>query len=66
MKKFLAAPFPIQVCLIIIGVSLFREFDFETNRFRNLALVLVYLFAFGLSLFFVFRGKKEEKKEGGV
>ena len=66
MKKLIAAPFPIQVCLLIIGISLFREFDFETYRFRHLPLALVYMFGFGLSLFFVFRGKKEETKEGGV
>jgi len=64
MKKLLAASFPLQVITLIIGIALFKEFDFETNRFRHLPLALVYMFAFGLSLFFIFRGKKEEKTEG--
>lgn len=66
MKKLLAASFPMQVITLIIGISLFREFDFETLRFRHLPLALVYMFGFGLSLFLILRGKKEEKDEGGV
>ncbi len=66
MKKLLAASFPMKVITLIIGISLFREFNFETLRFRHLPIALVYMFGFGLSLFLIFWGKKEktEKTEG--
>jgi hypothetical protein len=66
MKKLLAASFPMKVITLIIGISLVREFNFETLRFRHLPIALVYMFGFGLSLFLIFWGKKEktEKTEG--
>jgi len=44
---------------IILGVTLFKKFDFETWTFEKPALAIVYLIAFLISIYFLVKqGKK--------
>lgn len=54
--------FSFAIIAIILGVSLFRQFDYETLTFEKPALAVVYLIAFTMSIFFLIKGRK--KNEG--
>ncbi|WP_149241903.1 hypothetical protein [Dyadobacter sp. 32] len=54
--------FSFAIIAIILGVSLYRQFDYETLTFEKPALAVVYLVAFALSIFFLIKGRK--KNEG--
>ncbi len=54
--------FSFAIIAIILGVSLFRQFDYETLTFETPALAVVYLVAFALYIFFLVKGRK--KNEG--
>lgn len=44
---------------IIIGVALFKEFDFDNLKFENPALAFVYFIGFVLSIIFQFKDFKK-------
>ena len=53
-------PFGMGIIAIVLGSSIFREFDFERYTFEKPALAAVYIFAFLLAVFFIvnhYRGK---------
>ena len=52
---------PILWLVIILGIVLFKEFNFDSFRFRHTPIALVYMLALGIALFFIFRGKKTER-----
>lgn len=49
---------PLAIIAIILGVSIFRQFDFETLRFEKLGLGIVYLSGFIASIFFLIKDRK--------
>lgn len=57
--------FPFAIIAIILGVSLYRQFDIETLTFEKPALAIVYLIAFALSVFFLIKGRKNTGKTDG-
>ncbi len=50
------------ILAIILGVSAFRKFDFETLRFENLGLGIIYLLGFVVSIFFLIRSRKNTER----
>ncbi|GHB64727.1 hypothetical protein GCM10007390_18390 [Persicitalea jodogahamensis] len=47
--------FPFLLIIIVIGVALFKLFDFETLTFAKPALAIVYSITFLLSIYFLVR-----------
>jgi hypothetical protein len=45
----------------ILGVTVFKQFDFETLRFKNLGLGIIYLLTFGMCIFFIIKSEKEKE-----
>ncbi|NBA88327.1 hypothetical protein GVN16_21320 [Emticicia sp. CRIBPO] len=46
MENKKSISFPLLICAIIIGVALFKQFDFQTLKFEKPWLVAVYLITF--------------------
>ncbi|MBP7407673.1 MAG: hypothetical protein KA941_02850 [Flavobacteriales bacterium] len=65
MQKLKGASFPLLIIVIILGIVLFKEFNFDTLRFRHTPIALVYMLGLGIALFFIFRGKKEKTERNG-
>jgi hypothetical protein len=45
------------IMAVIIGTGLYKEFDFQTLKFENPALAIVYLFGLSLSIGFMIKKK---------
>jgi predicted ferric reductase len=52
------APLFISIIAIILGVTLFKQFDFENLRFKHTGLAIVYLIVFIISIYFLIRDSK--------
>lgn len=46
-----------------IGFGLLREFDFETFKFKNIALGVIYLITFLICIFLMLKKKQEPAKD---
>ncbi|RCH53958.1 hypothetical protein DJ568_15575 [Mucilaginibacter hurinus] len=55
MEKKNALSFTLIVVAIILGVSLWRQFDVETFRFEKPALAVIYLIVFAASVFILIK-----------
>ena len=56
MSKQRSISFPFLVITFVIGMAIVNEFDFETYRFENLALAIIYILTFGMSVYFLIKG----------
>ena len=50
------------IIAIILGVALYKDFDFETQAFKKPALAIVYFIAFAFSVFILIRGMIKNKR----
>ena len=50
-----------KILAVILGVSVFRQFDFETLRFKNLGLGLIYLAVFIVLVFQINKDRKTKE-----
>jgi hypothetical protein len=50
------------IIAVVLGMALFRQFDFETFRFEKPALSIVYLVACIGSLFLLIRDRKKTEQ----
>lgn len=48
----------LSICAVVIGVALFKQFDFETFRFKKAGLGIVYLVTFIALIIYLVRGRK--------
>lgn len=48
---------------IVIGIALFKEFDFENLKFDKPALAFVYFIGFALSIIFQFKDFKKQPEK---
>ena len=48
---------------ILLGWSLYKEFDQDTNSFKNLALATIYAVVLIASLYFLIRDYKSQSKK---
>lgn len=51
--------FTLLVVVIILGVTLFKQFDFETLQFEKPALAILYIIVFVVSLYFLVKRPKK-------
>ena len=51
MEKKKALTFTFSIVAIILGVTLFKKFDFQTLRFEKTGLAIVYLIGFLIAIY---------------
>lgn len=51
--------FPMLVVAIILGVVLFKKFDFEKLRFEEPAIAVVYIIGFVIAVLFLVKSNKK-------
>lgn len=56
-KKSLS--FPLMVVVIILGVTLYKQFDFESLKFEKPALAVLYIIVFLAALYFLIKKPKK-------
>jgi hypothetical protein len=57
-KKTLSVAF--SIIAIILGVTIFKQFDFQNLRFERIGLAIVYLIGFMISIFFLIKTSKDK------
>jgi predicted ferric reductase len=55
MEKKKSISFTFSIVAIILGVTLFKQFDFKNLRFEHPALAVVYLITFIISIYILSR-----------
>lgn len=55
--------FTLLVVAIILGVTLFKQFDFKTLRFEQPALAVIYLIVFVVSVYFLIKRPKNQSEK---
>ena len=60
-KKGLA--FPLLIIAIVLGWTIFKQFDFKNFKFENPALGIVYLITFLISVYLIVKNLKEKKEK---
>jgi hypothetical protein len=53
---------PLVAMAVIIGFAIYNNFDFGTLTFKNPWLAVVYIIAFAITMFFMFKGKGASAK----
>lgn len=53
MENKKALLFALGIAAIILGVTLFRQFDFENLKFEKTGLAIVYIISFVISIYFI-------------
>ena len=54
--------FPLIIVAIVLGVTIFKQFDFKTFRFESPAMAVIYILTFVMTLYFLFKNPKEEQE----
>lgn len=60
-KKLLS--FTFTIVAIILGVTLFKQFDFENLKFKNTGLAIIYLVTFAFSIYFLIKNSKNQSQK---
>lgn len=50
------------IIAIILGWTIFKQFDFENLKFEKPALAVVYVLTFIMSVYFLFKNFKEKEQ----
>lgn len=53
--------FPLVIVAVILGITIYKHFNFKTLTFKESWLDVVYLVTFVIVLFFLFKGKVQSK-----
>lgn len=52
--------FPFVIIAIVLGWTIFKQFDFENLQFEKPALAIVYILTFLMSVYFLVKNVKEK------
>ena len=63
MKNNIGFNFIFAIIAFILGLVLFREFDFNTFTFRKTALGILYLLVFIVSIYLTFKKKSKTNEQ---
>ncbi|TDO96648.1 hypothetical protein [Flavobacterium sp. 245] len=55
--------FTLLVVVTILGITLFKQFDFETLKFEKPALAILYIVVFVVSLYFLIKRPKKSSEK---
>ena len=58
MEKKQALTFTMSIVAIILGVTLFKKFDFETLKFEKTGLAIVYLIGFVIAIYVLIKNAR--------
>jgi predicted ferric reductase len=53
-------PFPLIIIAIVLGWTIFKQFDFENFKFEKPAMAVVYILTFLMTVYFIFKNNKEK------
>ena len=63
MNKKKELSFPLIIIAVVLGWTIFKQFDFEKLKFEKPAIAVVYILTFLMTVYFIFKpNKKEEEK----
>ncbi len=60
-KKVLS--FALIIVAIILGVTLFKQFDFDNLKFKHTGLAIVYMVTFVFAIYFLVRNSKKRTEK---
>ena len=63
MEKNKAPMFTFAIVAIILGVTLFKQFDFENLKFENTALAIVYMIVFVFAIYVLIKNFISKKQQ---
>ena len=63
MEKNKAPMFTFTIIAIILGVTLFKQFDFENLKFENTGLAIVYLVVFIFAIYVLIKDFRKKKQQ---
>lgn len=52
--------FPLLIIAIVIGATIFKQFDFKNLRFEEPAMAVIYILTFLMTVYFIFKNSKEK------
>jgi hypothetical protein len=55
--------FFLGIVAIILGWTLFKQFDFENLKFKNTGLAIIYIVTFVFSIYFLMKNYKNSPKK---
>lgn len=59
MQNNKSITFVFWVIAIILGVTLFKQFDFKTLKFENPAMAVIYAIIFLFSVYYIIKNSKK-------
>lgn len=59
MENNKSITFVFWVIAIILGVTLFKQFDFKTLKFENPAMAVIYAIVFVFSVYYIIKNSKK-------
>ncbi|MFI5450724.1 hypothetical protein ACHMWN_01075 [Pedobacter sp. UC225_61] len=54
--------FPLIIVAIVLGATIFKQFDFKTSKFESPAMAVIYILTFVMTVYFIFKNTKEEQE----
>jgi len=63
MENKKALSFVFGIIAIILGWTLFKQFDFENLKFKHTGLAIVYIVTFVFSIYFLIRNYKNRPEK---
>lgn len=60
MEKKKTLLFTFSVVAIILGVTLFKQFDFKNLKFEHTGLAIIYAIVFVFSIYFLIKNSKRK------
>ncbi len=60
MENQKISSFVLKVVAIILGVTLFKQFDFQTLQFEKPALAIVYIIIFAFAIYSIVQNAKKK------
>jgi len=63
MENKKSISFTLLVVAIILGVTLFKQFDFKNLKFEQPALAVIYIIVFACSIYFLVKKPKKSSEK---
>ena len=63
METRKAISFSFGIVAVILGWTLFKQFDFENLKFKHTGLAIVYIITFVFSIYFLIRNNKNQPEK---
>lgn len=55
-------PFPLIIIAIVLGWTIFKQFNFENLKFDKPLMAVVYILTFLMTVYFIFKRDKDKDK----